>query len=191
MSEELKENKELVLFENNKIRRQMYNGEWNYSIIDVVAVLTEQKDYQKSRKYWNKLKERIQKKENCEVVTNCHQLKLIAKDGKKRPTDCANRETIFRLIQSIPSPNAEPFKVWFAKLAEERIQEVIDPSLAIERARQTYIKKGYNEEWTNTRIKGIAARNNLTNEWKNRGADTKDYAILTDEISQGTFGITT
>ena len=191
MSEELQENKELVLFENNKIRRQMYNGEWNYSIIDVVSVLTEQKDYQKSRKYWNKLKERIQKEENFEVVTNCHQLKLIAKDGKKRETDCANRETIFRLIQSIPSPNAEPFKLWFAKLAEERIQEVIDPSLAIERARQTYIKKGYDEEWTNTRIKGIAARNNLTNEWKNRGADTKDYAILTDEISQGTFGITT
>lgn len=191
MSEELQENKELVLFENSKIRRQMYNGEWNYSIIDVVSVLTEQKDYQKSRKYWNKLKERIQKEENFEVVTNCHQLKLIAKDGKKRETDCANRETIFRLIQSIPSPNAEPFKLQFAKLAEERIQEVIDPSLAVERARQTYIKKGYDEEWTNTRIKGIAARNNLTNEWKNRGADTKDYAILTDEISQGTFGITT
>ena len=191
MSEELQETKELVLFENNKIRRQMYNGEWNYSIVDVVSVLTDQKDYQKSRKYWNKLKERIQKEENFEVVTNCHQLKLIAKDGKKRETDCANRETIFRLIQSIPSPNAEPFKLWFAKLAEERIQEVIDPSLAIERARQTYIKKGYDEQWTNTRIKGIAARNNLTNEWKNRGAETKDYAILTDEISQGTFGITT
>lgn len=103
---------------------------------------------------------------------------------KKYSTDCANRETIFRLIQSIPSPNAEPFKVWFAKLAEERIQEVIDPSLAIERARQTYIKKGYNEEWTNTRIKGIAARNNLTNEWKNRGADAKDYAILTYDFSK-------
>ena len=190
-NDEIKENKEMVLFESNKIRRQMYNGEWNYSIVDVISILTEQVDYQKSRKYWNKLKERLQKEENSEVVTNCHQLKLIAKDGKKRPTDCANRETIFRLIQSIPSPNAEPFKLWFARLAEERIQEVIDPSLAIERARQTYLKKGYDEEWTNTRIKGIGARNALTNEWKNRGADTKDYAILTDEISKGTFGITT
>ena len=189
--DEIKDSKEMILFESNKIRRQMYNGEWNYSIIDVVSILTEQVDYQKSRKYWNKLKERLQKEENSEVVTNCHQLKLIAKDGKKRPTDCANRETIFRLIQSIPSPNAEPFKLWFARLAEERIQEVIDPSLAIERARQTYLKKGYDEEWTNTRIKGIGARNALTNEWKNRGADTKDYAILTDEISKGTFGITT
>lgn len=188
---EIKESKELVLFENNKIRRQMYNGEWNYSIIDVVSILTEQIDYQKSRKYWNKLKERLQKEENSEVVTNCHQLKMVAKDGKLRQTDCANRETIFRLIQSIPSPNAEPFKLWFARLAEERIQEVIDPSLAIERARRTYLKKGYDEEWTNARIKGIGARNNLTNEWKNRGANTKDYAILTDEISKGTFNITT
>lgn len=124
-------------------------------------------------------------------MTNCHGLKLISKDGKLRQTDCANRETIFRLMQSIPSPNAEPFKLWFVRLAEERIQEVIDPSLAIERARQTYFKKGYDEEWTNTRIKGIGARNTLTNEWKSRGADTKDYAILTDEISKGTFGITT
>ena len=188
---EIKENKEMVLFENNKIRRQMYNGEWNYSIVDVVSILTEQVDHQKSRKYWNKLKERLQKEENSEVVTNCHQLKMVAKDGKLRQTDCANRETIFRLIQSIPSPNAEPFKLWFARLAEERIQEVIDPSLAIERARRTYLKKGYDEEWTNARIKGIGARNDLTNEWKNRGANTKDYAILTDEISKGTFSITT
>ena len=116
---------------------------------------------------------------------------MIAKDGKNRTTDCANRETIFRIIQSIPSPNAEPFKLWFASLAEERIQEIIDPSLAIERARQTYLKKGYDEEWTNTRIKSIGARHELTNEWKNRGASTSDYAILTDEISKGTFGITT
>ena len=188
MSEELQETKELVLFENNKIRRQMYNGEWNYSIVDIIEILTESKN---PNDYWYRLKQRLDTEELSELSTNCRQLKLIAKDGKKRPTDCANRETIFRLIQSIPSPNAEPFKLWFAKLAEERIQEVIDPSLAIERARQTYIKKGYDEQWTNTRIKGIAARNNLTNEWKNRGAETKDYAILTDEISQGTFGITT
>lgn len=190
-TKDIKENKELVLFENSKIRRQMYNGEWYYSIVDVVSILIEQKDYQKTRKYWNKLKERLQKEENSELVTNCHQLKLVAKDGKLRETDCANRETIFRLIQSIPSPKAEPFKLWFARLAEERIQEVIDPSLAIERARQTYLKKGYDEEWTETRIKGIGARNVLTTEWKNRGATLKDYPILTDEISKGTFGITT
>lgn len=184
---EIKESKELVLFENNKIRRQMYNGEWYYSIIDIIEILTESKD---SSAYWRKLKQRLNEEGN-ESVTNCHGLKMLSKDGKLRQTDCANRETIFRLIQSIPSPNAEPFKLWFARLAEERIQEVIDPSLAIERARQTYLKKGYDEEWTNARIKGIGARNNLTNEWKNRGANTKDYAILTDEISKGTFNITT
>lgn len=185
---EIRENKELVLFENNKIRRQMYNGEWNYAIADIIEILTESKD---PNTYWRVMKKRLSDEGN-ESVTNCNELKIPSKkDGKKYKTDCANRETIFRLIQSIPSPNAEPFKLWFARLAEERIQEVIDPSLAIERARQTYLKKGYDEEWTNTRIKGIGARNNLTNEWKNRGADTRDYAILTDEISKGTFGITT
>ena len=185
---EIKENKEMVLFESNKIRRQMYNGEWNYSVVDIIAILTGSED---PNDYWYRLKKRLDTEEQSELSTNCRRLKLIAKDGRLRPTDCANRETIFRLIQSIPSPNAEPFKLWFARLAEERIQEVIDPSLAIERARQTYLKKGYDEEWTNTRIKGIGARNALTNEWKNRGADTRDYAILTDEISKGTFGITT
>lgn len=188
MENEPKANNELVLFENNKIRRQMYNDEWNYSIVDVIAILTESKD---PTDYWYRLKKRLDTEELSELSTNCRQLKMLAKDGKKRPTDCANRETIFRLIQSIPSPNAEPFKLWFARLAEERIQEIIDPSLAIERARKTYLKKGYDDEWTNTRIKGIGARNTLTNEWKNRGANNKDYAILTDEISKGTFGITT
>lgn len=187
VTKDIKENKELVLFENSKIRRQMYNGEWYYSIVDVVYILTESKD---SISYWRKLKQRLNKEGN-ESVTNCHGLKMVAKDGKLRETDCANRETIFRLIQSIPSPKAEPFKLWFARLAEERIQEVIDPSLAIERARQTYLKKEYDEEWTDTRIKGIGARNALTTEWKNRGATLKDYPILTDEISKGTFGINT
>ena len=184
----IKENKELVLFENNKIRRQMYNGEWNYAISDIIEILTGSKD---PNTYWRVMKKRLLEEGN-ESVTNCNELKIPSKkDGKKYKTDCANRETIFRLIQSIPSPNAEPFKLWFAKLVEERIQEVIDPSLAIERARRTYLKKGYDEEWTNARIKGIGARNDLTNEWKNRGANTKDYAILTDEISKGTFSITT
>lgn len=166
----------------------MYNGEWYYSIIDIIEILT---NSSRPRKYWDDLKKKLETEGFSELSENIGQLKMVAKDGKLRQTDCANRETIFRLIQSIPSPNAEPFKLWFARLAEERIQEVIDPSLAIERARQTYLKKGYDEEWTNARIKGIGARNNLTNEWKNRGANTKDYAILTDEISKGTFNITT
>lgn len=188
LENEIQENKQMILFENSKIRRQMYNGEWNYSIVDVVAILTESKD---PKDYWYRLKKRLDREEMSELSTNCRQLKLESSDGKKYSTDCANRETIFRLIQSIPSPNAEPFKLWFARLAEERIEEVIDPSLAIERARKIYLRKGYDEQWTNTRIKGIAARNELTNEWKNRGAEIKDYAILTDEISKGTFGITT
>ena len=186
---ELNENKELVLFENSKIRRQKYNDEWYYAIVDIVEILTESNDPQA---YWRKLKQRL-KEEGNEFVTICHELKLVSKkDGKRYKTDCANRETIFRLIQSIPSPNAEPFKLWFAKLAEERILETIDPSMAIERARKTYLKKGYTDEWVNARIKGIPARNELTYEWKNRGVtDNKDFAILTDEISLGTFGITT
>lgn len=185
---EIKENKELVLFENSRIRRQMYNGEWYYSIVDIIEILT---GSTRSRKYWDDLKNKLINEGFSELSEKIGQLKMLAKDGKNRLTDCANRETIFRIIQSVPSPNAEPFKLWFAELAEVRIQEIIDPSLAIERARETYLKKGYDEEWTNTRIKGIGARNELTNEWKNRGATTRDYAILTDEISKGTFDITT
>lgn len=148
---ELSENKELVLFENNKIRRQKYNDEWYYAIVDIVEILTESNDPQA---YWRKLKQRLREEGN-EFVTICHELKIVSKkDGKRYKTDCANRETIFRLIQSIPSPNAEPFKLWFAKLAEERILETIDPSIAIERARKTYLKKGYTDEWVNARIKG-------------------------------------
>ena len=188
MTKDLSENKELILFNNNKIRRQFFNGEWYYSVVDIIEILTESKE---PNTYWRVMKKRLLEEGN-ESVTNCNELKLPSKkDGKKDKTDCANRETIFRLIQSIPSPNAEPFKLWFARLGEERIQEIIDPSLAIERARQTYIQKGYTEEWSNTRIKSIDARNELTNEWKNRGATTKEYAILTDEIRKGTFGLTT
>ncbi|MCM1052427.1 MAG: Bro-N domain-containing protein [Ruminococcus sp.] len=182
------ENNDIVLFQNNRIRKQEYNGEWYYSIVDIVEILTESKD---SSAYWRKLKQRLLAEES-ECVTNCHALKLQSKkDGKCYKTDCANRETIFRIIQSIPSPNAEPFKQWFARLAEERVQEVINPELAIERARQTYLKKGYSEEWTNARIKGISVRNDLTVEWEKRGAVTpKDFAILTNDISKEAFGIT-
>lgn len=189
MTTEVKENKELVLFEDQKIRRQEYNGEWYYSVVDIMEILSDSED---PGAYWRKLKQRLNEEGN-ESVTNCHELKLPSKkDGKRYATDCANRETIFRLIQSIPSPNAEPFKLWFARLAEERIQEVINPELAIERARQTYLDKGYTEEWTNARMKSIPARKELTEEWKKRGAiTTKDFAILTNDISKGTFGITT
>ena len=189
MEKDLKINDNLVLFENNKIRRTEYNDEWYYSVVDVVEILSESKN---PRDYWYRLKKRMEEEELSELSTNCRRLKIPAKDGKIRETDCANREGIFRIIQSIPSPNAEPFKLWFAKLAEERIQEIINPSLAIERARQTYLKKGYSEEWINARIKGIPARDELTDEWNKRGvAEPKDYAILTDEISLETFGITT
>ncbi len=189
MNTEIKENKDLVLFENKKIRRQEYNGEWYYSIVDIIEILTESVN---PRDYWYRLKKRMESEELFELSTRCRQLKMMAKDGKIRSTECANRETIFRIIQSVPSPNAEPFKLWFARLAEERIQETINPELAIERARQTYIKKGYTEEWISARIKGIPVRNALTDEWDKRGIlDKKDYAILTDEISKGTFGITT
>lgn len=188
MENDLIENKELILFETSRIRRKEYQGEWYYSIVDIVQILTGTKD---AGAYWRKLKQRLFEEES-EVVTNCHGLKLKAKDGKMRETDCGNRETIFRIIQSVPSPNAEPFKLWFARLAEERIQETINLEIAIERARMTYQKKGYSEEWINARIKGIPARNELTDEWKNRGAKTSnDFTILTDEISRGTFGITT
>ena len=189
MKNEIKDDKELVLFENSKIRRCKYNGEWYYSIVDIIEVLSESN---RPRKYWDDLKKKLENDEYFEVSEKIGRLKMLAKDGKKRLTDCGNRETIFRIIQSVPSPNAEPFKLWFARLAEERIQEIVDPSLAIERARQTYLKKGYSDEWTSARIKGIPARNELTNEWKNRGvSDNRDFAILTDEISYSTFGITT
>lgn len=187
MDTELTENKELVLFENSKIRRKECNGEWYYSIIDIIAILTKS---ERPEKYWNDLKKKLENEECFELSEKIGRLKMIAKDGKNRLTDCANRETIFRIIQSVSSPNAEPFKLWFARLAEERIEEVINPELAIERARQTYLKKGYTEEWVNARMKSIPARNELTDEWKKRGVtDQKDFAILTNEISRETFGV--
>lgn len=189
MNMELEENKNLILFENSRIRRQEYNGEWYYSIVDIIGILTESSN---PRDYWYRLKKRMEEDEFAEMSTICRRLKMLSKDGKVRETDCGNRETIFRIIQSVPSPNAEPFKLWFARLAEERIEEVINPELAIERARQTYLKKGYTEEWVNARMKGIPVRTTLTEEWKNRGvSNSKDFAILTDEISKGTFGIST
>lgn len=188
MDTSLKENKDLVLFENSKIRRKEHNGEWFYSIIDIIGILT---NSDRPEKYWSDLKKKIENEGNIELSEKIGKLKMLAKDGKMRNTDCSNRETIFRIIQSVPSPNAEPFKQWFARLAEERIQEVVDPSLAIERARQTYLKKGYTEEWVNARMKGIPARNELTDEWKKRGVtNQKEFAILTNEINRETFNVT-
>jgi len=166
MSTKLEETKELFLFENNQIRRKKYNEQWYYSIIDIIKILT---NSDRPEKYWSDLKKKLGNEGYFELSEKIGKLKMIAKDGKMRGTDCANRETIFRIIQSIPSPNAEPFKLWFSRLAEERLQEIIEPSLAIERARQIYLKKGYSDEWINARIKGIPARTELTEEWKKRG----------------------
>ena len=165
--------------------------EWWLSVVDVVGVLTEQPDTLKSRKYWNKLKQRL-KEEGSELVTNCHQLKMASKDGKKYKTDVMTVEQVLRLVQSIPSKKAEPFRVWLAKVGNERINETIDPELAMNRAMETYLKKGYSEEWIRQRLMSIKVRNDLTNEWRNRGVRKgKEYAILTDEISKAWSGMTT
>ncbi len=179
---------ELVVFEDKKIRRIWHNEEWYFSIVDIVSVLTEQPDFQTARKYWNKLNQRL-REEGSESVTNCHQLKLPAADGKYYDTDCANTQTLFRIIQSIPSPKAEPFKLWLAQVGYERVQEIENPELAQKRIREIYHAKGYSDEWIEKRVRGIAVRDELTGEWKKRGvSDKKEYAILTDEITKATFG---
>ncbi len=180
----------IVVFESRKIRRDWHQEEWWFSVIDVVAVLTEQTDLLKARKYWNKLAQRL-RNEGSEVVTNCHQLKMKAPDGKMRKTDCANTEGIFRIIQSVPSPKAEPFKRWLAKVGYQRVQEIENPELAQERMKSLYEQKGYPKDWIDKRLRGMAIRQNLTDEWKQRGIkEQKDYAILTAEISRATFGMT-
>ena len=157
-------NDKIQLFENSRIRTAWNETEeaWYFSIVDVVSVLTDQPDYQTARKYWNKLKQRLNE-EGSELVTNCHQLKMVSpKDGKKYNTDVANTVQLLRLIQSIPSPKAEPFKLWLARVGSERIDETIDPELAIDRALETYQKKGYSDEWIHQRILSIRVRNALT-----------------------------
>ncbi|MDO9517528.1 MAG: Bro-N domain-containing protein, partial [Methanosarcinaceae archaeon] len=179
--------KSLIVFQDKKIRRVWHDEEWFFSVIDIAAVLTEQGDAQKARKYWNKLSQRL-REEGSEVVTNCHRLKLPAEDGKLRITDCANTKTIFRIIQSIPSPKAEPFKQWLAKVGYERIQEIENPELAQDRVKDYYELKGYPADWIEKRLRGIAIRQDLTDEWKNRDIQQqKDFAILTNEISKATF----
>ncbi len=185
-----KQTSAIVVFESQKIRRDWHHEEWWFSVVDVVAVLTQQPDALKARKYWNKLSQRL-RDEGSEVVTNCHQLKLKASDGKMRKTDCANTEGLFRIIQSIPSPKAEPFKRWLAAVGYERVQEIENPELAQERMKTLYEQKGYPRDWIDKRLRGMAIRQNLTDEWKERGMkEQKGYAILTAEISRATFGMT-
>lgn len=177
----------LSLFEEKEIRRIWENGRWYFSVVDVVYALTESRN---PRDYWYKLKKRTKEEDKVELLTICRQLKLLTSDGKKYQTDCADTEGILRIIQSIPSPKAEPFKRWLARVGRERIDEINNPELAIVRMRETYKKKGYSVAWINMRERGIIIRNNLTDEWKNRGVEKRrDYAILANEIYSTGFGI--
>lgn len=180
----------IKLFNDRQIRTHWDEEQekWYFSVVDVVGVLTESVDPQA---YWRKLKQRL-KNEGNETVTNCHGLKMQAIDGKMRLTDVADTEQLFRLIQSIPSPKAEPFKMWLAQVGRERIDEIEDPELGIDRLMETYLRKGYSKEWINQRLKSIEVRKDLTDEWENRGVQKgKEYAILTDEITKAWSGYTT
>ncbi len=180
----------IQLYEDQPIRAAWdeTNEKWLFSVVDVIEVLTDSVD---ATAYWRKLKQRL-KEEGNETVTNCHGLKMTAKDGKMRLTDVADTEQILRLIQSVPSKKAEPFKIWLAKVGNQRIEETIDPELAIDRALNTYLKKGYSEEWVHQRLLSIRVRNELTDEWKLNGVqEGKEYAILTDEITKAWSGMTT
>lgn len=182
---------EIKIFEEDQIRTVWVEEEqqWYFSVVDVCNVLAESKSVDPGA-YWRKLKQRLIK-EGSETVTNCHGLKMLAPDGKMRVTDALNTDGILRLVQSIPSKKAEPFKLWLAQVGRERLEEIADPGRALERVRDTYRKKGYSDEWIETRLKSIDIRNSLTDEWQERGiSDKKDYAILTAEISKAAFGMT-
>lgn len=184
------QNDKIQLFEDKRIRTAWDEAkeEWFFSIVDMIAVLTDSKD---PAAYWRKLKQRM-REEGSETVTNCHGLKMTAADGKKRLTDVADTEQLLRIIQSVPSPKAEPFKMWLAQVGRERIEETIDPELTIERALETYLRKGYSREWINQRLQAIQVRKELTDEWDARGVQQGiEYAILTDEISRAWSGMTT
>ena len=178
----------VAIFKGAKIRKIIYKNEWWFSVIDVIEALT---GTARARKYWNDLKKNLINEGYFEVSENIGQLKLVANDGKKYLTDCANTETIFRIIQSIPSPKAEPFKRWLAKVGYERVQEIEDPELASKRTRAIYKAKGYSDAWIEKRMRGIAIREELTDEWQKRGAkEQREYEILTAEIAKATFGMT-
>jgi hypothetical protein len=179
------ENK-IQLFQKQSVRTHWDEEQekWFFSIVDVIAILTEQKDYQGARNYWKVLKHRLVKEGN-ETVTNCNRLKMIAKDGKMRMTDVADPQQLLRLIQSVPSHKAEPFKIWLAKVGAQRIDEIEDPELSFERAMETYLAKGYSREWINQRLKSIEVRKELTDEWQERGMKQGlEHAILTNELTQ-------
>ena len=189
----MKPNDKIQLFENQRIRTAWdeEKEEWYFSIVDVVAVLTDQPDQRHAAKYWSVLKTRL-KKEGSELTTNCSQLKMRSADGKRYNTDVADTEQLLRIIQSIPSPKAEPFKLWLAQVGRDRIEETLDPELTIERALETYLKKGYTREWINQRLQAIQVRKELTDEWDVRGVQKGvEYAILTDEISRAWSGMST
>ena len=177
----------LSVFENRKIRKIWHKDEWWFSIIDIIEVLTES---ERPRKYWSDLKVKLSE-EGSELSEFIGQLKLLSSDGKFYDTDCTNTEGAFRIIQSIPSPKAEPFKLWLAKVGYDRIKEIENPELAQKRMKETYRLKGYSDEWVEKRVRGIAIRDELTDEWKKRGIDeNKEFSILTAEISKATFGMT-
>jgi hypothetical protein len=187
-------NREDIKFFNDSQIRTHWDSEkekWYVSIVDVIAVLSDQENYQSARNYWKVLKYRLTKEGN-ETVTNCNQLKMVAEDGKMRMTDVADIEQLFRMIQSIPSPKAEPFKLWLAQIANERIDEMQDPELSIDRALEQYLKLGYSESWINQRLKSIEIRKELTDEWKNRGLkEGQQFATLTDIITKAWSGKST
>ena len=184
------ENTQIKLFEEKKVRSIWDENEqqWYFSVIDVVEVLTESVN---PRDYWFKMKKRVHSEDGLELSTICRQFKMTAQDGKMRETDCANVKSLLRIIQSIPSPKAEPFKQWLAQVGYERMQEIENPELAQKRMKEIYEKKGYPKDWIDKRLRGIAIRQNLTDEWKERGiTKEKDFAILIAEISKATFGLT-
>ena len=191
----MSQNDKIQLFENKRIRTawNAEKEEWYFSIVDVVAVLTDQPDQRGASNYWAKLKQRLKEEGADQLLTNCQQLKLKSpKDGKRYNTDVADTEQLLRIIQSIPSPKAEPFKLWLAQVGRERIEETIDPELTIDRALETYLKKGYSREWINQRLQAIQVRKELTDEWDTRGVQKGvEYAILTDEITKAWSGMNT
>ena len=188
------QNDEIQLFEDKRIRTAWdeEKEEWYFSVVDVVAVLTDQPDARHASTYWAVLKKRLNNEGADQLLTNCKQLKMTASDGRKRLTDVADTEQLLRIVQSMPSPKAEPFRTWLAQVGRERIEETIDPELTIERALETYLKKGYTREWINQRLQAIQVRKELTDEWDARGVQKGvEYAILTDEISRAWSGMST
>ena len=190
----MEQNDKIQLFEDKRIRTAWdeEKEEWYFSVVDVVAVLTDQPDARHASTYWAVLKKRLNNEGAGQLLTNCKQLKMTASDGRKRLTDVADTEQLLRIVQSIPSPKAEPFRAWLAQVGRERIEETIDPELTIDRALETYLKKGYSREWINQRLQAIQVRKELTDEWDARGVQKGvEYAILTDEISRAWSGMST